>query len=49
MTTVIYDIETMRNFFSYTDIEEDSETPTVFTISPWNNDTEKIVEYLKNQ
>ena len=46
MKTVIYDIETMRNFFSYTDIEEDSETPTVFTISPWNNDTEKLVEYL---
>jgi hypothetical protein len=46
MRTVIYDIETMRNFFSYTDIEEDSETPVVFTISPWNNDAEKLVEYL---
>ena len=46
MKTVIYDIETMRNFFSYMDIEEDSETPTTFTISPWNNDTEKLVEYL---
>jgi hypothetical protein len=47
MTTVIYDIETMKNFFSYTDIEEDSETPTIFTISPWNNDVDKLVDYLQ--
>lgn len=44
---VVYDLETFCNFFSYTDVEVDSDKVTVFTISTWNNDLVPLLEYLQ--
>lgn len=46
MRKIVYDLETFCNFFSYTDVEVDSDKTTVFTISPWNNDLIPLLEYL---
>jgi hypothetical protein len=44
---IVYDLETFCNFFSYTDVETETDTTHVFTISPWNNDLIPLLEYLR--
>ena len=45
MRTVFYDIETLKNFFSYIDIDEDHNS-RVFVIHNTRNDLEQMLEYM---
>lgn len=47
MNTVVYDVETFVNFFSYTDIDVESQETKVFVIHESRNQLVELVEYLQ--
>ncbi len=46
---VVYDIETISNFFSYMDVDRDTGEETTFVIHSSRNDLDELVEYLNNE
>lgn len=45
---VVYDIETLSNFFSYTDIDE-NENVSVFVVCAWRNDLPDLLGHLSKR
>lgn len=46
MNTVVYDVETFINFFSYTDIDVSTQEVKVFVIHESRNELDELVKYL---
>lgn len=48
MMVKVYDLEVMRNFFLYIDLELKSDDFTIFEISSFKNELKELLNYLKN-